>query len=284
MTVIITVQLLRFWMEKWLPNPKSLVNSGRMSVSLWGSGDVGSHVSEPSKMGHVGWTPGDPCRHPLHGRGSFQRSQPSTVKPVCARFSHSAMSNSVTPWTASHQAPLSTGTPGKNTGVGCHFLPQGIVQARDQAQVSRSQAASLPTEPAGRPKWNLHDPVSLLPLCGLKNNKSLPSFYYTTNLFLYPTWENRKTPAINLPKFSKYAHASTWGVRPTGPGWEHQERGASAQKRLFWRSRGSTVTVEMTAFLADTSKCWAKSMFIKSMVTWSHGRAKSHTLKKPVWP
>ena len=30
---------------------------------------------------------------------------------------------SVTPWTAVHQAPL---CPGKNTGVGCHFLLQGI--------------------------------------------------------------------------------------------------------------------------------------------------------------
>ena len=27
-----------------------------------------------------------------------------------------------TPWTAAHQAPLSTGSPGKSTGVGCHGL------------------------------------------------------------------------------------------------------------------------------------------------------------------
>ena len=31
-----------------------------------------------------------------------------------------------TPWTVSCQAPLSMGFPGKNTGVGCHFLLQGI--------------------------------------------------------------------------------------------------------------------------------------------------------------
>ena len=31
-----------------------------------------------------------------------------------------------TPWTVAHQAPLSMGFPGKNTGVGCHFLLQGI--------------------------------------------------------------------------------------------------------------------------------------------------------------
>ena len=32
----------------------------------------------------------------------------------------------VTPWTVTHQAPLFMGFPGKNTGVGCHFLPQRI--------------------------------------------------------------------------------------------------------------------------------------------------------------
>ena len=31
----------------------------------------------------------------------------------------------VTPWTVTHQAPLSWDSPGKNTGVGCHFLLQG---------------------------------------------------------------------------------------------------------------------------------------------------------------
>ena len=32
----------------------------------------------------------------------------------------------VTPWTVAPQAPLAVGFPGKNTGVGCHFLLQGI--------------------------------------------------------------------------------------------------------------------------------------------------------------
>ena len=31
-----------------------------------------------------------------------------------------------TPWTIACQAPLSMDSPGKNTGVGCHFLLQGI--------------------------------------------------------------------------------------------------------------------------------------------------------------
>ena len=61
-------------------------------------------------------------------------------------------SSLVTPWTVAHQAPLSTGFPGKNTGVGCHFLLQenlpdpGIEHGSPALQVD-----SLPTEPPGNP-------------------------------------------------------------------------------------------------------------------------------------
>ena len=40
--------------------------------------------------------------------------------------SRPVVSDSVTPWTVAHQASLSMNFPGKNTGVGCHFLFQGI--------------------------------------------------------------------------------------------------------------------------------------------------------------
>ena len=46
-----------------------------------------------------------------------------------------------------HQAPLSTGFSSKNTGVGCHFLLQGIETASPALQ-----ADSLPLSPQGRPK------------------------------------------------------------------------------------------------------------------------------------
>ena len=43
------------------------------------------------------------------------------------RVSHSVMSNSLqTPWTVALQAPLSMGFSRQNTGVGSHFLLQGI--------------------------------------------------------------------------------------------------------------------------------------------------------------
>ena len=44
---------------------------------------------------------------------------------VLSHFSHVQLF--VTPWTVTHQVPLSVGvSPGKNTGVGCHALLQGI--------------------------------------------------------------------------------------------------------------------------------------------------------------
>ena len=40
--------------------------------------------------------------------------------------SHSVLSDSVTPWTLASQAPLSMEFSSKNTGVGFHYLFQGI--------------------------------------------------------------------------------------------------------------------------------------------------------------
>ena len=40
--------------------------------------------------------------------------------------SRSAVSDSATPWTVACQAPLSMGFSRQDTGVGCHFLLQGI--------------------------------------------------------------------------------------------------------------------------------------------------------------
>ena len=41
-------------------------------------------------------------------------------------LSFSVMSDSATPWTVAHQVPPSMWFSSKNTGVGCHFLLQGI--------------------------------------------------------------------------------------------------------------------------------------------------------------
>ena len=44
---------------------------------------------------------------------------------LCVLCRFSCVHLFATPWTAAHQAPLSMAFPGKNTGVGCHFLLQG---------------------------------------------------------------------------------------------------------------------------------------------------------------
>ena len=51
----------------------------------------------------------------------------------------------VTPETAAHQAPRPWDSPGKNTGVGCHFLPQ-CMKVKSESEV----AQSCPT---------VHDPI-----------------------------------------------------------------------------------------------------------------------------
>ena len=42
-----------------------------------------------------------------------------------------------TPWTAAYQAPLSWDFPGKNTGVGCHFLLQ-CMKVKSESEVAQS--------------------------------------------------------------------------------------------------------------------------------------------------
>ena len=62
-----------------------------------------------------------------------------------------------TPWTVAHQAPLSRDFPGKNTGVGCHFLLQGIFITQGLnphlLRLLHWQVDSLPLSHQGRPLW-----------------------------------------------------------------------------------------------------------------------------------
>ena len=50
---------------------------------------------------------------------------PTDLLCVCAQLL-GCFQLSVTLWTIAHQAPLSMGFPGRNNGVGFHFLLQGI--------------------------------------------------------------------------------------------------------------------------------------------------------------
>ena len=63
--------------------------------------------------------------------------------------------SSATPLTGACQAPLTPWDfPGKNTGVGCHFLLQGIFPTQGRnLSLPHWQVDSLPSEPPGKPWW-----------------------------------------------------------------------------------------------------------------------------------
>ena len=72
-------------------------------------------------------------------------------KPLCAQ-SVSRVQLFATPWAVALQAPLSMRFPGKDTGVGSHFLLQGIFLTQCWNRcLLHWQADSLPLTPAGKP-------------------------------------------------------------------------------------------------------------------------------------
>ena len=61
-----------------------------------------------------------------------------------------------TPWTVAHQAPLFMGFSGKNTGVGCHALLQGIFPTQGlNLHLLHWKVDSLPIEPPGKPNFTV---------------------------------------------------------------------------------------------------------------------------------
>ena len=65
----------------------------------------------------------------------------------------SVVSNSASPWTIAHQTPLSMEFPGKNTGMGCHFLLQWIFPTQQlNLHLLHWQVDSFTTAPPGKPR------------------------------------------------------------------------------------------------------------------------------------
>ena len=69
----------------------------------------------------------------------------------------SSVQLSVTPWTVAHQALQSMSFPGKNIGVDCHFLLQGIFSTQGLnpclSRLLHWQADSLPLRHLGSPGY-----------------------------------------------------------------------------------------------------------------------------------
>ena len=57
-----------------------------------------------------------------------------------------------TPWSVACQDPCRWDVPGKNTGMGCHFLLQGISTQELNLRLLYRQADSLPLSHQGNPK------------------------------------------------------------------------------------------------------------------------------------
>ena len=74
----------------------------------------------------------------------------SGVFSCCCSVAKSCLT--LTPWTVAHWAALPMGSPGKNTGVGCHFLLQGIFPDQgSNLSLLHWQGNSLPLIHQGRP-------------------------------------------------------------------------------------------------------------------------------------
>ena len=121
--------------------------------------------------GQRGWRPGlptspGPCSASplLHSSSeTLQRAlQWAQLGPrVLRALRHAVMSDSATPWAAAHQAPLSMDSPGKNTGLGCCFLLQGIFLTQGLSPHLLHWPADSVAEPPGKPVGHKpsHTPV-----------------------------------------------------------------------------------------------------------------------------
>ena len=91
--------------------------------------------------------------HWQKAKGSLLHPAVKTASCVLSVFTRVRLL--VTPWTVAHQAPLSMDSPGKNTGVGCHALLQGIFLTQG-SKLCPSRLlhwqGSLPLVPPGKPQ------------------------------------------------------------------------------------------------------------------------------------
>ena len=128
----------------------------------------------------------------------------------------------LTPWTIAHQVPLSTGfSLGKNTGVGCHFLLQGIFPTQGSnphlLYLLYCQADSLPLMPQGKPKCDTMD--SSLPASsvhGILQARILEwvaiSFYRDFKILLKNTSVQLSSVAQSCPTLCDPMNCSTPGL------------------------------------------------------------------------
>ena len=103
----------------------------------------------------------------------------------------------VTLWTVAFQVPLSMGFSGKNTGVGCHFLLQGIFLTQGSNPGLWHCRQTLPSEP-----WGNFVCGGRFPLCPLSGD----FFFFTVS----ECWDFPGGPMVKNPA----AHAGNASLTP----------------------------------------------------------------------
>ena len=97
-----------------------------------------------------------------------------TKRLVCTCAKQLQLSPTPTLWTVAHQVPLQD-SPGKNTGVGCHALLQGIFLTQESNpclfHLLHWQVGSLPLVPPGKPYIFKIDTIDII-LSILSSKKS----------------------------------------------------------------------------------------------------------------
>ena len=163
-----------------------------------------------------------------HANNPFFWALPSANVLICE-----VMSDSVTPWTVAHHAPLSMGfSPVKNPGVGCHFLLRALPPIHPQTLGTMAQvtAAFLRLHSCLKfPPWLEHKVGSLCALlcytllAGIQSNTSLCLQLYggfiENNYFNYVFVAPPKTPPQGPRLGTKasnkhYAHSSSLPPAP----------------------------------------------------------------------
>ena len=85
---------------------------------------------------------------------NLKQKSKSTNLDFCMPSNFSSIQLFATLWTIAHQAPLSWDSPGKNTGMGCHALQQGIFPTQGTKPrllcLLHWQVGSLPLAPPGK--------------------------------------------------------------------------------------------------------------------------------------
>ena len=141
----------------------------------------------------------------------IKKNKQTKRKAPKAFSTHECSVNSVvfdslaTPWTVAHQWLLcSCDSPGKNTGVGCHVLLQGIFPTQGSNPGLQHCRHSLPTEPPGKPSKGLWQTncASEMP-SSLRSGLSASGFSHLTLQCMLSSY---------APNSARQWHVDTWAA------------------------------------------------------------------------